>query len=545
MRTKGNHNILYLVALYPDSKFPFMGESLGICAIAGYLQGKYDDSLSVRLFDQQRDNDDRIISHILADRPAIIGISIKVFSFSKFVQFYGLLRSEVFPYYTPLVVIGNSVAHFSGESILTEYGFHDVIVSLGEGEVSFDGLYQYVCGGIKLEDVNNIMYFQDGSIRRSVFHYLDKSEIPIADRTFTQDFYNKDGEIYMESSRGCAYCSCNICECRYFLGATNPTYRWRDKPIGKVIEELLMLEGLGVKAVNFSDEDFIGPDTYGIDRTIELAETVITKGIDISFRINARVKSLFSQNDTHELALKKIEMLKSLKRAGLVKLFLGFESGVQSQIDRYGKGYKLQEFIIAKSILDELEIEYELGYISIDPLMSLEELHESLLFIKEEGCIPYISSIYKELRVQKGNRSYFRRLRQYEQQNGISLVGDVLFDEQRYDIIGYADNRIATIVSLMKDYIDENYKKYYELRRMTQYDENHSKDNSYSIMEKLRYNDYDLLLGLTRSLMKGKSLSVQREIVDKYRHFRDDVLNVSSGFNGYFDSEDIDFTLIK
>jgi len=285
-----------------------------------------------------------------------------------------------------------------------------------------------------------------------------------------------------------------------------------------------MLEGLGVKAVNFSDEDFIGPDTYGIDRTIELAEAVITKGIDISFRINARVKSLFNQNDTNELSLKKIEMLKLLKQAGLVKLFLGFESGVQSQIDRYGKGYKLQEFIVAKSILDELGIEYELGYISIDPLMTLEELHESLLFIKEEGCIPYISSIYKELRVQKGNRSYLRQLRQSEQQNGISLVGDVLFDEQRYDIIGYVDNRIATIVSLMKEYIDENYKKYYELRRMTQYDENQSKDDSYSIMEKLRYNDYDLLLALTQSLMKGGSISVQYKILDDHKRKRDTLL---------------------
>lgn len=524
MKTKGNLNIVYLVALYPDSKFPFMGESLGICAIAGYLQDKYGCSLSVKLYDQQRDCDDMIINRILTDRPAIIGISIKVFCFSKFVQFYGLLESEVFQYYTPLIVIGNSVAHFSGESLLTEYGFHDVIVSLGEGEVSFTDLYQYVYGKKKLEDVNNIMYYQDGSIRRTFFHYLDKNEIPKADRTFTQFFYNKDGEIYIEASRGCAYCSCSICECRYFLGATNLTYRWRDKPIEKVIEELLMLEGLGVKAVNFSDEDFIGPDTYGIDRTLALSEAIIAKKINVSFRINARVKSVFNKNDTQELALKKIEMLKLLKRAGLVKLFLGFESGVQSQIDRYGKGYKLQEFITAKSILDKLEIEYELGYISIDPLMNLEELHESLLFIKEEGCIPYISSIYKELRVQKGNRSYLRQLRQCEKQNGIRLVGDVLFDEQRYDIIGYVDNRIATIVSLMKDYIDENYKKYYELRRMTQYDKSYSKEDSYSIMEKLRYNDYDLLLALTQSLMAGGSISVQYKILDDHKQKRDTLL---------------------
>ena len=523
-KTNGNPNIIFLVALYPDSKFPFMGESLGICAISGYLQDKYGDSLTVKMFDQQKDDDDEIISRILEDRPAIIGISIKVFSFSKFVHFYELLKSEVFNYYNPLIDIGNSVAQFSGESILIEYGFSDVIISLGEGEVSYSGLYQYVCGNIKLEDVNNIMYVQDGSVHRTSFRYLDKNEIPIADRSFTTDFYKNDGEIYIEASRGCAYCSCSICECRYFLGAANPAYRWRDKPIEKVVEELLLLEKLGVRAVNFSDEDFIGPDTYGVERTIELTKSLINKKNRISFRINARVKSVFNQNDTHELALKKIEMLKLLKQAGLVKLFLGFESGVQSQLDRYGKGYNLQEFIIAKSILDELGVEYELGFISIDPLMTLEELYTSLLFINDEKCIPYISSIYKELRIQKGNQSYLRLLRQYERQHGISIVGGILFDEQRYDIVGYVDDRIATIVKVMKDYVDDNYKNYYELRRMTQYDESSSTHNAYMIIEKLRYNDYDLLLELTQSLMKGDPVYIQNDILNKHKRFRDVIL---------------------
>lgn len=498
-----------------------MGESLGICAISGYLQREYGDLLSVKMFDQQLNPDNEIVSYILEDRPAIIGISIKVFCFPKFVRFYELLRSYVFPVYSPIIVIGNSVAHFSGESVCNEYGYRDVIISLGEGEVSFSGLFQYIHGKKDLKDVNNILYYKDGQICRTPFIYLDKGKIPIADRRFTKKFYENDGEIYIEASRGCAYCACSICECRYFLGATNPVYKWRDKPIDKVMEEMLLLKQLGVRAINFSDEDFIGPDTYGLERTIELAKQLVAKNNKISFRINARVRSVFNQNDTYELSLKKIEMLKLLKQAGLVKLFLGFESGVQSQIDRYGKGYKLQEFVTAKNILDELGIEYELGFISIDPLMTLEELYASLLFIKEEECIPYISSIYKELRIQKGNKTYLRQLRQFEGQRGFPLVGNLLFDEQRYDIIGYADDRIATIVKVMTDYVDENYKNYYELRRMTQYGKNISKFYTYTIIEKLRYNDFDLLLALTESLKNQESLSIQYNILDKYKYFRD------------------------
>ena len=51
---------------------------------------------------------------------------------------------------------------------------------------------------------------------------------------------------------------------------------------------------------------------------------------------------------------------------------------------------------------------------------------------------------------------------------------------------------------------------------MTQYEKNHSKDDSYSIMEKLRYNDYDLLVELTESLMKGDSISIQNVILETW-----------------------------
>ena len=111
-------------------------------------------------------------------------------------------------------------------------------------------------------------------------------------------------------------------------------------------------------------------------------------------------------------------------------------------------------------------------------------------------------------------------MRQCERHTGKFLVGNILFDEQRYDIIGYVDDRIATIVKIMKDYIDENYKRYYELRRMTQYDENLSKHDAYIVIEKLRYNDYDLLIELTQSLMSGEPLSTQYRILDKHKQFR-------------------------
>ena len=125
---------VFLIALYPQNDFPFIGESQGICAISGYLKSLYN-GISISLYDQQIDNTDTIINDILNEMPAVIGLSVKMFTYSQFEEFYELLQASVFPTYQPMVVIGNSTAHFCGREILKKY--NNVIVSLGEGEVSF------------------------------------------------------------------------------------------------------------------------------------------------------------------------------------------------------------------------------------------------------------------------------------------------------------------------------------------------------------------------------------------------------------------------
>lgn len=69
---------IFLVALFPNEKFPFIGESHGICAISGYLKEKYADLVETYLFDQQTNSDEEIFSEIKSKRPEIIGFSVKM-----------------------------------------------------------------------------------------------------------------------------------------------------------------------------------------------------------------------------------------------------------------------------------------------------------------------------------------------------------------------------------------------------------------------------------------------------------------------------------
>lgn len=515
---------VFLIALYPKNDFPFIGESQGICAISGYLQSLYKD-ISISLYDQQIDHNYKIINDILNERPAVIGLSIKMFTYPQFEEFYGLLQASVFPTYQPMVVIGNSTAHFSGREILKKY--NNVLVSLGEGEVSFGDIYAYLNGHLTFEKIRNIMYYSDGDIIESEYQYLNKNLIPLADRRYSKLYYDKGGEVYIEASRGCAYCSCNICECRDFLGSKCAEFRWRDRSIDSIVDELKYLSSIGINDVTFSDEDFIGNAHYGLGRALKLANRIVNENIKIEYRVNARVKSIYSSTDTEELRTQKEQTLISLERSGLSKIFLGFESGSAGQLKRYNKGYTLDEFIQAIDILRSIGIQYELGYISLDPLMSLEELEESLNFIKEHQCIPYISAIYKELRIQKGNKSYLRLINKYETDSGERLIGELNFEEQMYEILKYADKRVDTIKRLMCDYEAQAYKLYYYLRIQTQYamsqDDNKLKYAIHLTIQSLKSNDYDLMSDLVKGIKLSYSKIHLTNILQDYKEKRQNI----------------------
>lgn len=324
----------------------------------------------------------------------------------------------------------------------------------------------------------------------------------VADRRYSHLYYDRGGEVYVEGSRGCAYCACSICECRDFLGSRIPSYKWRAKPIQTIIEDIRLLIKEGISEFTFSDEDFIGSDDIGIKHAEAFANTLLKEKLHIHYRINARVHSIFNQTDNPYVRARKIRLLKILQRSGMIKIFLGFESGSSEQLKRYNKGFSLSEFLSAKSILDQLSIDYELGYICLDPLMTLAELNDSLQFIQRYNCIPHISSIYKELRIQCGNFSYLKQVRVYEKQHHMLLLGEMDHTEQMYPILQYANPSINTIKEYMTAYEQQSYQLYYYMRILTQYVEKDTAESHwvYRTMQDLKYLDYDLLTALVNQL---------------------------------------------
>jgi len=408
------NKIVGLVALHSD-KFPILGESHGICAIAGYLQHKFPD-LKVEIFDLQIDTIIQFLDFVKTERPAIIGFSVKLYTFNQLKLLYNLIKDNIPQEFQPIMVLGNAIPNFNGKIILENF-FDDVIIAIGEGEIVMEDLVNYVNGSIRLEQVRNIYYKQNGKIFESDKTYFNSNLIPLPDRRNTKKFADLGYEVYIEGSRGCSYGDCSICSCRAFLGSKTRTNKWRPRSIEIIINDLKNLEAIGIQTVTFSDEDFYGFSYEGIKRMQVLCENIIRNKIRIKFRMNACVKSICNFHDSEKNREEKIRTLKMLKSAGLVKIFIGLESGVETQLARYQKGFKLDEFNRAIEIIKLNQIDYEYGIILLDPLMSFSELIESLIFIEENNYIFDIASIYKELRVQVGN-TYVYQLRKKERELG-------------------------------------------------------------------------------------------------------------------------------
>ena len=154
---------------------------------------------------------------------------------------------------------------------------------------------------------------------------------------FAKRINDAKGCVRMEASRGCPWNNCSYCVLKMkYCGS-----KWRPYPVEKVIEEMKNLSADGVKTVYFTDEEFISGD---YDRMEQLADKIISAkkcgeiSQDFNFAASTSVKALFGKYCDRPITQERINaVLLKLKEAGLRSLFLGIESGSDSQLRRYCK----------------------------------------------------------------------------------------------------------------------------------------------------------------------------------------------------------------
>ncbi len=241
------------------------------------------------------------------------------------------------------VVAGGFHPTFMDKEALNSGAFDYVV--RGEGEFIMLDLVKHLEKGLPVDEVEGISYFRDREFVRNPDAVLvsELDSIPFPAReiipldSYTTSLKRKVAGT-MITSRGCPF-DCEFCSCSRFCGL-----KWRTRSVENIMEEVdLLYNKYGYRSISFLDDNF----TLNPKRVVEICEQILRKSLKFSWFAMTRVDTVVRNEKVVEL----------MKRAGLRQVFVGFESGNQEILDKYGKRAEVDVAFKAAEILKRYGIE--------------------------------------------------------------------------------------------------------------------------------------------------------------------------------------------
>jgi len=342
--------------------------NLGLLSLQAALQIQCIGSI-VFDCDDSNLNDSAILERLLDTRPLITGFSVSQVNTERMIAIVRRLRLMV-P--ETLIVIGGHHASIVAAALLQDVPEIDCIV-VGDGEEPLARLAQMALTptGPRPEEVAGVAFRGPNGVRFN-------RPVPIQDpdqflRT-SQAQVGQGPDIALMASRGCvAHCAFCVSPCFAIL---SESARWRPRSPENIVDEIqeILNESSGRDiSVHFHDADFIGKGRKAIERAKRIAELILERGLRADFRFACRADTAVAAGG---------EFWRTWKRAGLVKVYLGLESGLDAELEMYRKGTTVHENIQACELLKICGLGLQIGFIMFNPYSSHQSILENLLFLQ-------------------------------------------------------------------------------------------------------------------------------------------------------------------
>lgn len=396
-------NMLFVNLFYPE-RHPTIGFPLNVEALVGDLVAEYGDEVDACVLDMQQPGItvDNILDTLRDRRFDVLGISVKTGQrviAENILDGVRTLSSERRPRH---VMIGGYRPRVYHDEFVATYP--EVLTCIGEGEPTMRGMVEHLRGNVAIEQIPNLVFAgRDGVVRTPRqqhdlrrWHPPGTSSLPFV--------LESGGVVYLETSRGCSWEKCTFCS-RKFSSGTKPGAI----PVKSVAESWAIVQNLGVRHVYCADEDFLmNSHVHGL----ELAEALLEAGVGIQFWVQTTVDGVLqlgrashraeSERGESDGLPQAHEVLEMLRRAGLRQIFFGLESGSATQLLRYRKGVTAAEGARAVALCREVGLEVEAGLIPLDPLVSMDELRESVEYVRANDLARSIVKVLNLMCIQNG-----------------------------------------------------------------------------------------------------------------------------------------------
>jgi anaerobic magnesium-protoporphyrin IX monomethyl ester cyclase len=255
-------------------------------------------------------------------------------------------------------------------------------VLCGEAEASAAGLAAAVDDPARWPSVPGLAYRAgDGCIREpggwpAPAANLDALPFPAHDGGLPS--YLGYGFATVEGSRGC-YHACAFCLPAAFYRAAGPGAAcYRSRSAGNLVDEIEALYRRGARLFLFDDEQFLPPWPLRDQRIAALERELARRELTIAFTIKCRPDDV------------EPEILRRLQRMGLLRVYVGVESGCQASLDLFGKGVTATQNLEALATLHRLRIVADFYDLLFHPWSTLESVEADLAFCRRAA--PYLAT---------------------------------------------------------------------------------------------------------------------------------------------------------
>lgn len=317
---------------------------LGLLYIAAVLES---GGHKVKILDGGKHPEINVIKEIENFKPDIVGLSSMTFLWERCKTIAKEIK-ENFP--DIFVLVGGPHPTVLPEECMKEASWIDA-VGIGECEYSMLEAVNNIEKGKSLKDVKGLFYRENGKILKNSLREppQDLDKLPFPARHLLEDIkeyipsateYKRLPVLSMMASRGCVF------RCLFCSNITGKVIRFRTP--GNVLTEIdELVEKYGTKDIYFFDDTF----TTNKKWVMEICDLLIERDYDLIWSAQGRANTVDR------------EILEKMKKAGCWKIFYGFESCLQKNLNMLRKGITLEQIKNATKLTQEIGIEVEGSFI--------------------------------------------------------------------------------------------------------------------------------------------------------------------------------------
>lgn len=274
-----------------------------------------------------------------------------------------------------ITVVGGHHVTLLKEKILEDFAEID-FAFYGDVMSSF---YNFCCNiankNINFSSINNLIYRKEGKIVVNAENNeiipnginLNRNIIKVTPEFIPKQYKNAHVII---TSRGC-YFNCNYC----INSVSSHIYYRSINDILAEINDLYVIYGRDLHIV-FQDCNFL----LKKDRALKILEAL--KKINVTFNFHARADQIIAMQ----------EIIPYMKKCGCKAINIGVENINDAVLKRFNKGISSAENLRAIEILNSASISPVIYYIMFDPFMTVNDLLNSIRFIKKYSSLHFYMS---------------------------------------------------------------------------------------------------------------------------------------------------------